>query len=258
MPVIHPTAIVHPKAQLADSVKVGPYAIIEENVTIDEGTVIESSNVIASGARIGKNCTIGHLTVVATLPQDLKFSGEETHCFIGDNTTLRECITINRGTSATRVTRIGANCFIMAFCHVAHDCTLGDNIILANAVQMGGHVSIGDFAIIGGVTVIHQFGNIGMHSMTGSRFRAMKDVPPYALAGKDPLTFEGLNSIGLRRRGFSRETIETLDRLYTILYRSGNNVSQAVEKIKAELPMIPEVVNVLDFIAKSKRGIIRG
>lgn len=257
MPSIHPTAIVHHKAELADSVSIGPFSIIEENTVIDEGTVIDSAALIASGARIGKNCTIGHGTVVATIPQDLKFKGEDSLFIIGDNTRIREFVTLNRGTAATGKSSIGSDAFIMAYCHVAHDCTVGNNVILVNGVQMGGHVEIGDYAIIGGVTVVHQFGKVGIHSMVGSKFRVMKDVPPYILAGQEPISFEGLNSIGLRRRGFSKESIATLDRLYAILYQSGLNVTQAVEKIQIELPQIPEVKNVLDFIASSTRGILR-
>ncbi len=257
MPDIHPTAIVHPSATIADSAVVGPYAIVEENVRIGEGTLLESHNRVGSGARIGKNCRIGHGAVVSTIPQDLKFAGEETELYIGDGTTVREFSTLNRGTKAAGKTVVGRNCLVMAYAHVAHDCQLGDNVILANGVQMGGHVEIQDFAIVGGMATIKQFARIGRHCMVGGGYRVNKDVPPFTLAGHEPLAFEGLNSIGLRRRGFSKETIDTLDRLYMILYRSGRNVSQAVEVIAREVPQIPEVREILSFIAASAHGIIR-
>lgn len=257
MPDIHPTAIVHPSALIADSAAIGPYVLIEENVRIGEGTLLESHNRVGCGARIGKNCKIGHGAVISSIPQDLKFEGEETELVIGDGTTVREFCTLNRGTKAAGKTIIGRNCLLMAYCHVAHDCVIGDNVILANGIQMGGHVEIQDFAIVGGMATIKQFARIGKHCMVGGGYRVNKDVPPFCLAGHEPLAFEGLNSIGLRRRGFSRETIETLDRLYLTLYRSGHNVSQAVEIIARDLPQTPEVRDILSFIAASMHGIIR-
>lgn len=257
MPQIHPTALVDPNAELAESVVVGPFCIVERNVTIDDGTILQSSNRIMSGARIGKNCVFSHGTVIANIPQDLKFKGEESLAIIGDGTRIREFCTINRGTEWSGKTEIGANCFIMAYVHVAHDCVLGNNVVIANGVNMAGHVVIGDGATIGGMAAIHQFTHIGRNCMIAASIFLSKDIPPFTLAGKDPVSFEGLNSIGLRRKGFSREAIETLDTLYTILYRSGLNVSQAVEKIRAELPQIPEVLEVLTFIENSTRGIVR-
>ncbi|MCX6137394.1 MAG: acyl-ACP--UDP-N-acetylglucosamine O-acyltransferase [Ignavibacteriales bacterium] len=253
---IHPTAIINPKAQLGMDVTIGPYAVLEGDVVIGNNTSIGPHTYVADGARIGNHCTIHNGTVVATLPQDLKFKGEQTTFEIGDNTTVREFCTLNRGTTEHMKSTIGSNCFLMAYAHVAHDCTVGNNVILANTVQMGGHVEIGDWAILGGLTAVHQFSKIGAHAMIGGGFRIVKDVPPYILAGGSPLMFEGLNIVGLRRRGFSRETIDALLNAYHLMYLSKLNVSQAVEKIRAEVDITPEIRNVLDFIAASKRGII--
>jgi len=253
---IHPTAIVAKEAQLADGVSIGPFAIVEDDVTIGEGTAIDSNTYIASGARIGRHCRIHHGTVVATLPQDLKFGGEPTLFEIGDNTTVREYATLNRGTKAHGKSHIGSNCLLMAYTHVAHDCEVGDNVIMANGVQLGGHVTIEQWAIIGGFTPVHQFCHVGQHCMVGGGFRVIQDVPPYILASEEPLRFGGLNSIGLRRRGFSSETLLQLKRCYRLLYRSKLNVTQAVERIRAELELTAEIQNVLAFIEHSDRGII--
>ncbi|MDE3057370.1 MAG: acyl-ACP--UDP-N-acetylglucosamine O-acyltransferase [Bacteroidota bacterium] len=256
--IIHPTALVGKKAELGDNVTVGPYAVIEDDVVIGSGTTIGPHVYCADGARIGKNCTIANGAVVATKPQDLKFKNEKTTFEIGDNTTVREFCTLNRGTTEHMKSVVGSNCLLMAYVHVAHDCTIGNNVILANTVQMGGHVTIEDWAIIGGVTAIHQFVSVGQHVMLGGHFRVTKDVPPYILAGGDPVSFEGLNRIGLQRRGFSHETIEALSQAYHLLYLSKLNVSQAAEKIRAELNHIPEINNLLTFIESSERGIIGG
>ena len=253
---IHPTALVDKNARISDEVRIGPYAIIEADVTIGEGTTIGPHSLIADGARIGKNCRIHNGAVVATLPQDLKFGGEKTLFEIGDNTTIREFATLNRGTMAHGKSSIGSNCLLMAYTHVAHDCTVGNNVIMANGVQLGGHVTIEDWAIIGGMTPVHQFCHVGQHCMVGGHFRVIQDVPPYILASEEPLRFCGLNAIGLRRRGFSSETMLQLKRVYRLLYRSGLNVSQAVERIKNEFEIIPEIANVLRFIETSDRGIL--
>jgi UDP-N-acetylglucosamine acyltransferase len=253
---IHPTAIVAREAQLGDNVRIGPMAIIEADVVIGEGTTIGPHALICNGARIGKNCNIHNGTVVATLPQDLKFGGEATLFEIGDNTTVREFCTLNRGTSAHGKSTLGSNCLLMAYAHVAHDCVVGDNVIMANGVQLGGHVVIEDWAIIGGMTPVHQFCHVGQHCMIGGGFRVVQDVPPYILASEEPLRFAGLNSIGLRRRGFSSDTLLQLKRVYRTLYRSALNVSQAVERIKAEFEVTPEIANVLRFIETSDRGIL--
>lgn len=254
---IHPTAIVSSKAQLADSVHVAPYAIIEDDVVIGEGCYIGPHTLIANGARIGKNCKIHKGAVVSTAPQDLTYNNEPTTFEIGDNTTIREFCTLNRGTKKQHLKSVvGSNCLLMAYVHIAHDCIIGNNVIIANSVQMAGHVTIDDYAFIGGLVAIHQFVNIGAHSIIGGHFRIPKDIPPYIMAGGWPVSFERLNIIGLRRRGFTKETIDTINEAYRILYLSNLNVSQGVEKIKATMNITPEVQNILDFIARSKRGII--
>jgi len=253
---VHPHAVVDPRAELADGVTVGPFSVLEPDVIIDEGTWIGSSVHIASGARIGKRCKIYHGAVLSTPPQDLKYKGEPTLLEIGSETTVREYCTLNRATSATGVTRIGSNTLIMAYAHVAHDCQIGDHVIIANAVNMGGHVVIEDFAIVGGMSPIHQFVHIGCHAMVGGGFRVPKDVPPYILAGGSPLSFEGLNIIGLKRRNFSAEAISALEHAYRLLYESGLNVSEGIRRIEEEVPHLPEVQHVVEFIRKSTRGII--
>jgi len=249
-------AVVGPKARLGEHVFVGPFSIIEDDVAIGEGTHIASNVLIASGTRIGKECRVHHGAVLGTVPQDLKFLGEETTLEIGDHTTIREYATLNRGTHDRWKTTVGSHCLIMAYAHIAHDCDIGNHVILANSVNMAGHVVIEEYAIVGGVTPIHQFVCIGRHSMIGGGYRVPKDVPPYVLAGQEPLVFQGLNTVGLRRRNFLPEIIAILENVYRILYQSHLNVTQAVERIKAEAPQTTEVQHVLDFIAASKRGII--
>jgi UDP-N-acetylglucosamine acyltransferase len=251
-------AVVSPKAGLGNDVVVGPFTVIEDDTVIGDGTEIGSSVLIASGARIGRNCKIHHCAVISGLPQDLKFKDAKTTLEIGDNTIVREFCSLHRGTEATKRTIVGSDCFLMAYVHVAHDCRVGNNVILANSVNMGGHVAIDDYTIVGGIVAIHQFCKIGRNVIVGGGFRVFKDVPPYIRAGKEPLAYNGLNIIGLRRRGFSPEAIASIDKAYHLLYQSGLNVTQAVERIKAEMQITPEVQNILDFIAKSERGIIRG
>lgn len=253
---IHPTAIVSSKARIGNDVAIGPFTVIEDDVAIGDGTQIGPHVYCANGARIGKECRIHNGTVVATLPQDLKFKNEVTTFEIGDNTTVREFCTLNRGTAEHMKSVVGSNCLLMAYVHIAHDCTIGNNVILANGIQMGGHVTIEDWVIVGGLTAIHQFVSIGQHTMVGGHFRVPKDVPPYILAGGAPLTYEGLNIIGLRRRGFSTEALDALSKAYHLLYLSKLNVSQAAQKIRQELTLTAEVQNLLSFIDRSKRGII--
>ena len=250
------TARVSPKADLGDEVSVGPFSIVEDDVVIGAGTRIDSGVLIASGARIGRECRIHHGAVVSTIPQDLKFAGEKTTLEIGDKTVVREYATLNRGTKDRLKTSIGANCLLMAYVHVAHDCLIGDNVILANAVNMGGHVTIEDYTIVGGMVPIHQFVSIGRHVMIGGGFRVVKDVPPYILAGQSPLSFEGLNIVGLRRRGFSQQTIANIEAAYHYIYHSNLNVSQALEKIRKEMTLTEEVGYIVDFIEMSERGIV--
>jgi UDP-N-acetylglucosamine acyltransferase len=253
---IHPTAIVDPDAHLGDEVVVGPYAIVEKNTEIGDRTTIGSHALVASGSRIGSDCRIFHGAVVGTIPQDLKFENEETVLTVGERTTIREFATLNRGTADRGATTVGSDCLLMAYAHVAHDCAIGDSVILANAVNLAGHVVIEDFAIVGGMTPVHQFVRIGRHVFIGGGYRVPKDVPPYILAGSEPLRYNGLNSVGLRRRNFKPEAISALKKAYRLVFRSGLNVTQALEKISQELEMTEEVKTVVDFIKNSRRGII--
>lgn len=257
MPVcIDPRAVVSPKAQLGDNVSIGPNTIVEDDVVIGAGTVVGANALIANGSRIGRECRLHHGVVVGSIPQDLKFHGEASSIDIGDQTVIREYSTLNRGTGAGGRTVVGSHCYFMAYSHVAHDCSVANHVILANAVNMGGHCVLEEHAIVGGLVAIHQFSHIGRHSMIGGGFRVTKDVPPYVLAGSEPLAFTGLNIVGLRRRNFPKQTIETLDKVYQIIYHAGKNVSQALQKVKMEFPQTEEVRSVVDFIEKSKRGII--
>ena len=253
---IHTTAIVSPKAELADDVTIGPHTIIEDNVVVGPGTKIASSALIASGARLGANVTVAHGAVVGTVPQDLKFGGEDSLLVVGDNTTIREYATLNRGTAERGETTVGKNCLIMAYAHIAHDCVIGNNVILANSVNLAGHIEIDDFAILGGVLPVHQFVKIGAHVMIGGGFRVQQDVCPYALIAGYPLRTVGLNALGLKRRGFAPEAVRTIKTVYKLLFFSKLNTTQAVERIKSEVEIIPEIQIILDFIGRSNRGLI--
>ena len=257
MSKIHPTAIIDPKARIGADVDIGPFSIVEGDVEIGEGTKIHSHVLVANGARIGKNCQVYHGAVISTLPQDLKFAGEETTLEIGDQTVIREFCDLNRGTKHRGKSQIGAQSFLMAYTHVAHDCIIGERVILANGVQLAGHVTIEDWVTIGGLVPVHQFCTIGRHAFIGGGFRVVQDVPPFILAAGEPLAFKGLNIIGLKRRNFSPETILALRKCYRLLYQSKMNTSQALERIQADVDMIPEVQAVLEFIQKSERGFIR-
>lgn len=249
-------AIVSPEAEIDDNVTVGPFSVIESDVHIGAGTTIGSNALIAAGSRIGKNCNVFHGVVIGTIPQDLKFEGEYSTCQIGDRTVIREYCTINRGTKESDTTTVGPNCLIMAYVHIAHDCVIGDSVILANAVNMAGHVSIDDFAIIGGVVPIHQFVRIGKHSFIGGGFRVDKDVPPYILAAGQPLKYVGLNSVGLRRRKFSREQLRKIKSAYKAIYFSDKNTSQALEYLKKNEEQTSELEEIYHFVKNSDRGII--
>lgn len=257
MNTIHPTAIVSSKAKLGDNIIVGPHAIINDDVEIGDGCQIGPFAVLYDGARLGNRVRIYQSSSVAHIPQDLKFNGEPTRFIIGDDTTIHEFVTLHRGTNETGKSEIGKNCLLMAYSHVAHDVKVGNNCILANGVQIAGHVTIEDFVIIGGLTPVHQFCKVGEHCMIGGGFRVVQDVPPFILGASEPLRYSGLNVIGLRRRGFSNEEIASLKRTYDLIYNSGYNLSQAKEKIKEELCDHPLVQRVLNFINNSKRGIIR-
>lgn len=254
---IHETAIVNPKAEIDNNVKIGPYTIVEEDVIIDEGCEISSSVLIASGTRIGKNCRVFHGAVLGSIPQDLKFDGEITTLEIGENTTIREFATLNRGTEDRWKTVIGNNCLLMAYSHIAHDCILGNNVIIANSVNMAGHVVIEDFAGIGGICPVHQFVRIGKHAFIGGGSKVSKDVPPFVLAMGEPFRFAGLNRVGLSRRGFSEDTLAIIKEVYRIIYQSKLNIKDALIKIKDQIEPIQEVQDILQFFQDSDRGIIR-
>ncbi len=253
-----PLAYIHPEAKIAPNVVIEPFVTIDKNVIIKEGTRISSGVTILEGARIGKNCTIFPGAVIAAIPQDLKFNGEDTVVEIGDNTTIRECVTINRGTSAKGKTVVGSNCLLMAYVHVAHDCAIGNNVILGNACQIAGEVKIDDWAIVSGGTLIHQFCHVGSHVIVQGGSRIGKDIPPFITAGRDPISYAGVNSIGLRRRGFTNEQICDIQNIYRLLFLSGLNTSQAIERIEAELPATKEKDEVILFLRNSQRGIIKG
>ena len=253
-----PLAYIHPAAKIASSVVIDPFVTIDRNVEIGEGSHIFSGATILEGSRIGKNCSIFPGAVIGGIPQDLKFKGEETLAIIGDNTTIRECVTVNRGTAAKGKTVVGSNCLIMAYSHVAHDCHLGNNIIVSNSCQLAGEVDVDDFAIIGGGTLVHQFCHIGSHVMIQGGALVTKDIPPYVKAAREPIAYTGINSVGLRRRNFSNETIRDIQEIYRYIYMSKLNVSDAVERIEAELPATNERDEIVQFIRSCKRGIIRG
>ncbi len=253
---IHPTAIVSGKAKLGDNITISPYAVVEDDVEIGNDCEIGPHTVIYNGARIADRVIIKQGAAVSNVSQDLKYAGEEAYFYIGEDTIIREFATLHKGTKETGFSRVGKNCLLMAFCHVAHDVVVGDNCIIANSVLLAGHTLIEDYVIIGGITPVHQFCKVGQHSMIGGGFRIVKDVPPYVLAGSEPLKYAGLNSIGLRRRGFSNDDIMILKKTYTLLYNSGLNFSAAKMKIKEELGENHLVQNVLQFLDSCTRGII--
>ena len=253
-----PLAYVHPGAEVADNVVIEPFVSIDKDVIIGEGTRIGSGATILPGTRIGKNCNIFPGAVIGAVPQDLKFRGEYTTVEIGDNTTVREFVTINRGTVARGKTTVGNNCLLMAYVHIAHDCKVGNNVILVNSTQLAGEVVVDDYAILGGMVAVHQFCHIGSHVMVSGGSLVRKDIPPFIKAGREPLSYVGINSIGLRRRSFSNEQITAVQDIYRYIYQKGLNVAQAIEIIEAEMPATPERDEILIFIKDSKRGIIRG
>lgn len=253
---IHPSSLVSPKAKIGNNITVGPFAIIQNDVVIGDDCQIGPHAVIYDGARIGSRVKIKQAASIAHVPQDLKFNQEPSLFMIGDDTVIHEFVTLHRGTKETGKSEIGKNCLLMAYAHVAHDCKIGDNVILANGVQIAGHVTVEDFAIIGGMTPVHQFCKIGQHCMIGGAFRAVQDVPPYILCGEMPLRYSGLNLVGLRRRGFAADDINALKKAYGYIYDHSLNVSQALMKVELELAENKLVQNVIEFIRTSKRGII--
>ena len=253
-----PLAYVHPGAKIAKNVVIEPFTTIHNNVVIGEGTWIGSNVTIMEGARIGNNCNIFPGAVISAIPQDLKFNDEDTIVEIGDGTTLREYVTVNRGTEDRGKTVIGKNCWIMAYCHIAHDCIVGDNCIFSNNSTLAGHITVGDHVVLAGMTAIQQFCTIGNHAFVTGGSLVRKDVPPYVKAAREPLSYVGINSVGLRRRGFSTEKIREIQNIYRILYQKNLNNTQAVAIIEAEMEATPERDEVLEFIKRSKRGIMKG
>ena len=253
-PFVH----LHPEAKIGNDVVIGPFVTIDKNVEIGDGCHIGSNVTILEGARIGKNVKIFPGAVISAIPQDLKFRGEETTATIGDNTVIRECVTINRGTSSKGTTAVGSDCLIMAYCHVAHDCIVRNHVIMSNAVQLAGEVEVDDYAIIGGGTLVHQFCHLGAHIMIQGGALINKDVPPFVKGAREPLCYTGVNSIGLRRRGFESEKIREIQDIYRYLYLSGLNVSDAVRAIREKMAPSTERDMILNFVEGSKRGIIKG
>lgn len=256
--MIHPLASVHPEARISEGAVVEAFSSISRDVEIGDGTWIGPNVTIFDGARIGANCKVFPGAVISAIPQDMKYQGETTYAIIGDETVIRECVTVNKGTSSFGKTIIGTQCLIMAYSHVAHDCRIGNNVILVNYVGLAGEIEIGDYAILGGMAGVHQFVRIGAHSMIQGGSKVGKDVPPFVTAGRDPIRFEGLNLVGLRRRGFSDTLIEEIHEIYRYVYQKGYNVSQALERIEQDLEGNGERDMIVNFIRGSRRGIIRG
>lgn len=252
---IHVTAIIDPTAVLGTDVVIGPYAVVGPNVSLGDGVRLGAHVVIERDTELGPACEVHAGAVLGGDPQDLKYRGEPSRLVVGASTVVREFVTLNRGTSARGVTEVGSGCLIMAYAHVAHDCVIGDGVVIANAVNMGGHVEVGDAVIVGGLTAIHQFARIGAHAIVGGASAVRKDVPPFVKASGNPLRLFGLNSVGLRRRGFNDAARAALRRAYRILFQSELNLSRAVESVRQEVEPLPEVLMLLDFIERSQRGL---
>jgi len=250
-------AFIHPQAQIGKDVTIEPFSYISGNVVIGEGTWIGPNVAVMDGARIGKKCRIFPSAVISGIPQDLKFRGEDSTAEIGDNTTVRECATINRGTAAVGKTVVGNNCLLMAYSHIGHDCAVGNNVIIGNSSSLAGEVKVGDWAILSGGTLVHQFACIGAHVIIGGGSKVRIDVPPFVKADRDPLSYLGLNSVGLTRRGFEKDRIDEIHEIYRSIYQKGMNFSQALEYIEQEFKPAPDRDYILEFIRKSERGIIR-
>lgn len=249
---------IHPEAKIGKNVTIDAFTTICKDVEIGEGTWIGPNVTIFDGARIGKNCKIFPGAVISGVPQDLKFDGEETTAEIGDNTTIREYVTISRGTKDKWKTIVGSNCLLMAYVHIAHDVKVGDNCILGNAAQFAGHAVIGDWAIISGGSLIHQFSHLGSHVMIGGGSKIRKDVPPYIMAGREPLSYSGVNSVGLKRRGYSNEMINAIQDTYRAIYMSGLPITKGVDKAEEEIPQSEERDTIISFFRNSERGVIKG
>ena len=254
--LIHPTALISKKCNFGNNVSIGPYCIIEDYVNIGDNTTVDSHTIIKKYTTIESDCNIFSHCVIGEIPQDKKYSGEKTKLTIGTNTVIREFCTLNRGTKETGLTSIGDNCLLMAYVHIGHDCDIKNDIILANGVQLGGHVLIDDYAIVGGLTPVHQFCKIGQHSLVGGGLRVVQDIPPFIIANGQPLKFSGINALGHRRRKFTPAQRTNIKNAYKIIYNSTCNISQAIDKIKNELKAKNEISIILDFIENSDRGLI--
>jgi UDP-N-acetylglucosamine acyltransferase len=252
---IHPTALVDPSAELGKSVTIGPYAILGPNVIVGDRCRISPRATLQRNVRLAEDVYIGDGSILGGDPQDLKYGGEETWVEVGPATIIREYSTINRGTSATLKTTVGARCFIMTYVHLAHDCHVGDDVVIANATQCAGHVTIHDRAILSGLNAVHQFVTIGTYAFVGGGSRVNQDIPPYVKAVGNPMELYGLNSIGLQRAGFSGETVAALKRAYRLFFNSDLNLSQALERARSDLPAFPEVERFLAFVESSERGV---
>lgn len=253
--VRHPSAVVDPDAEMAESVGIGPFAVVGPGVSLADGVQVGPHALVERNTRVGESCEIHKGAVLGTDPQDLKYEGEESWLEVGPRTVVREFATLNRGTAAAGTTRVGSDCLIMAYAHVAHDCRLGDHVILANSVAMGGHVEIGDHAIVGGLVAIHQFVRIGEHAFVGGGSRLPQDVPPFVTVAGNPCAAYGINSEGLRRRDFPPDTIRALQRAYRAIFRSEHHIGRALEELAAEGEPIPEVARLVEFIRASERGV---
>lgn len=256
--VNQPLASIHPDAKIADGVIIDPFVYVAADVEIGEGTHLFPGAVVLDGARIGRNCKIHPGAVIAGEPQDLKFKGEKTTAVIGDNTTIRECATVNRGTASKGTTIVGSNCLIMAYSHIAHDCVIGDNVICSNDCQVAGEVVIDHHAVIGGGSLIHQFCHIGAHVMMQGGSLVNKDVPPYIICARNPISYTGINFVGLRRRGFTPEQIASLQEIYRIIFNSDMNTSVALEAVEQQIPESDFRNEIVEFIRSSQRGILKG
>ena len=256
--MIHPTAIISSKAHIENDVTIGPYAIIGDQVAIGSGTVVGPHAVIDPFARIGQNCHIFQFASVGAVPQSLKFQGEETWTEIGDGCIIREFVTVNRGTQdGGGITRVGNDCLLMAYAHIAHDCILGNKVVMANNATLAGHVTIGNHATVGGLSAIHQFVRVGDYAFLGGKSVVVKDIPPFVLASGDRATLHGLNQVGLKRHGFSPDTLKLLKKTYRLIFRIGLTLNEAIERVSAEVEPAPEVKAFIDFIKSSERGITR-
>jgi len=251
-------ASVHPNAKIHETAQIGPFVFIDDDVEIGEGTVVDANATICAHTRIGKNCHVFPSAVIGAIPQDLKFQGELTYTIIGDNNVFRECCTVHRGTASKGKTVIGNNNLIMAYCHVAHDCVVGNNNIMSNLTQLAGEVVVDDFAVLGGGTLVHQFSHIGSHVMLQGGSKVLKDVPPFIMAGRDPISYCGLNSVGLRRHGFDEKQIEAIHAIYRVLFQSGLNVSQAIAHIMENIPQSDIRDQIVEFVKSSQRGVLKG